>query len=106
MQSPKLVEVLHEERAASKLIELAWHQNFDISSEAFSSLRELLLAQKSVSVAYLERNFEEFFRDYNMLLQAEDYVTKRQAVKLLGDILLDGNFGDVMTAYANHEAFL
>merc|ERR1719329_357399 len=74
-----------------KLCTMQEHQNFDISSEAFSSLRELLLTHKAAAASYLEskEKFREFFLPYNELLQAEDYVTQRQALRLLGEILLD-----------------
>ena len=39
---------------------------------------------------YLETNFDQFFSKYNrMLIQSENYVIKRQSIKLLGELLLD-----------------
>ena len=52
--------------------------------------------------AYLQTNFELFFSKYNqMLIQSESYVTKRQSIKLLGEILLDRANYNVMTTYVD-----
>jgi calcium binding protein 39 len=56
---------------------------------------------------YLSVNFEEFFSRYNAtLIQSESYVTKRQSIKLLGEILLDRANYNVMTAYVDRGAHL
>jgi calcium binding protein 39 len=45
-------------------------------------------------------NFNLFFEKYNnVLLQSKSYVTKRQSIKLLGEILLDRSNYNVMIAY-------
>jgi len=104
--SPQLVKALLGKGATARLMDLMQHQNFDIASEAFSSLTELLLKQKEVSAAFLEANFEEFFGDLHVLVEDEDYVRQRQVLKLLGQILLDPNFMQVMVEYVGSEQFL
>jgi calcium binding protein 39 len=43
-----------------------------------------------------------FFTKYNtMLIQSDSYVTKRQSIKLLGEILLDRANYNVMTQYVD-----
>jgi calcium binding protein 39 len=43
-----------------------------------------------------------FFAKYNtMLIQSDSYVTKRQSIKLLGEILLDRANYNVMTQYVD-----
>jgi len=103
---PQLVAHCHERSVGNRLIELAKDKCFDISSEAFSSLRELLLAQKAVTANYLQTHAEDFFVQYNTLLQVSDYVTQRQALRLLGEVLLDRTFMQVMVAYVGSEQFL
>jgi len=104
---PQLVAALLEEGAAYRLIDLAQHQSFDISSEAFSSLRELLLVHREAAASYVVANFEEFFTHYHRLLQrGMDYVARRQALRLLGDMLLDRAYMEVMLAYVSNEQFL
>jgi len=104
---PQLVEAfLAQPDATFQLISFTQHKSFDISSDAFSALREILLAHTSVSAAFLEANFQEFFKLYHDLLQSDDYVTQRQALKLLSEILLDRAFMRVMLAYVTKEHFL
>lgn len=56
---------------------------------------------------YLTTNFDEFFSRYNTtLIQSSSYVTKRQSIKLLGEILLDRANYTVMTAYVDSGAHL
>lgn len=51
---------------------------------------------------YLETNFDQFFSKYNrMLIQSENYVIKRQSIKLLGELLLDRANYNVMTKYVD-----
>ena len=55
---------------------------------------------KSLVTGYLATNFNLFFSRFNsMLVQSESYVTKRQSIKLLGEILLDRANYSVMMAY-------
>jgi len=104
----ELVVCLLEANFAMELLKLTQHETFDISSDAFASLREILLTHKATGAKYLEEHFKEFFGPFNELLQmqAEDYVTKRQALRLLGEILLDRRFMRVMLAYISDEQFL
>ena len=49
---------------------------------------------------YMDVNFDRFFDKYNnTLIKSESYVTKRQSIKLLGEILLDRQFYEIMTRY-------
>lgn len=91
---------------AMRLMTLTSHGSFDVSSDAFSSLHDFLLIHKAASVAFLEANFQAFFRLYNGLLQSDDYVTQRQALKLLSEMLLDRTFMRVMLMYIGDEHFL
>ena len=45
-------------------------------------------------------NFDLFFTRYNdILIKSDSYVTKRQSIKLLGEVLLDRQFYEVMCRY-------
>jgi calcium binding protein 39 len=80
--------------------------NFDIASDSFSTLKELLTAHKSLVAEFLEKHYDQVFEHYAKLLHSENYVTKRQSLKLLGELLLDrANFA-VMTRYISHAANL
>lgn len=51
---------------------------------------------------YLSINFDLFFGRYNTtLVQSNSYVTKRQSIKLLGEVLLDRSNYTVMTRYVD-----
>ncbi|CAI7626235.1 unnamed protein product [Penicillium pancosmium] len=74
--------------------------NFEVSADAFTTFREILTRHKSLVTAYLASNFELFFGRFNtVLVQSDSYVTKRQSIKLLGEILLDRANYNVMMAY-------
>jgi calcium binding protein 39 len=76
---------------------------FEVTSTALATLQELLLGGAEASVAYLLEHFRSFFLVYNELLQCEDYATKRQALSVLGRVLLSPSpgFGKVMSRYAS-----
>jgi len=102
----ELVVFMLDAGFATELLQIAQHQDFDISSDAFSSLRALLLTHKSEAAAHLEAHFKEFFGPYNELLLSQNYVTKRQSLRLLGEILLDRKYKKVMHVYVSGEQFL
>lgn len=69
--------------------------------------QDILTRHKTMVAQYLSTNFEEFFSRYNtLLIQSDSYVTKRQSIKLLGEILLDRANYNVMTAYVDRGAHL
>jgi len=73
--------------------------HFDVASDAFASLRELLTKHRPLVARFLEEQYDDFFACYHGLLRSENYVTKRQSLKLLSDLLLDrANFA-TMTRY-------
>ncbi|VDP87317.1 unnamed protein product [Echinostoma caproni] len=72
---------------------------FDVSSDAFSTLKDLLTRHKSLVAEFLTTNYDEFFKHYSNMISAENYVTNRQALKLLGELLLERHNFSVMTKY-------
>ncbi|XP_037933278.1 protein Mo25 [Teleopsis dalmanni] len=73
---------------------------FDIASDAFSTFKELLTRHKLLCAEFLEANYDKFFtQHYQRLLNSENYVTRRQSLKLLGELLLDRHNFSVMTRY-------
>merc|ERR1719460_3335850 len=98
--------MLLEAGVATEVLNLTLHSSFDISSDAFCSLRELLLEHKGEASLYLQKHLQEFFGLYSKLLESDDYVTKRQGLRLLAEILLDEQFEPVMVKYVNDDKFL
>lgn len=72
---------------------------FDIASDAFASFKDLLTRHKIMCADFLEKNYDRVFTEYEKLLHSENYVTKRQSLKLLGELLLDRHNFTVMTTY-------
>ncbi|KZS90199.1 Mo25-like protein [Sistotremastrum niveocremeum HHB9708] len=79
---------------------------FGISCDAFANFKETLTRHKPMVAEYLEKNYDRFFMAYAQLLASSNYVTKRQSLKLLGEILLDRANFNVMTRYISYEANL
>jgi len=75
---------------------------FDIASDAFSTFKELLTRHKISCAEFLELNYDKVFSHYQRLLNSENYVTRRQSLKLLGELLLDRHNFTVMTRYISN----
>lgn len=85
-----------------KFFEYVELSTFDIASDAFLSFRDLLTKHKSLCAAFLEQNYDTFFEHYQKLLHSDNYVTRRQSLKLLGELLLDRYNFTVMTRYISN----
>jgi len=106
-----LRECARHERLASLLLPTADSQQFyelftyiespffDVASDAFASLKDLLTKHKPVVAAFLAQHYETFFLHYHKLVCSDNYVTKRQSLKLLGELLLDRTNFAIMTRY-------
>uniref|UniRef100_A0A8C0S517 Calcium binding protein 39 like n=1 Tax=Canis lupus familiaris TaxID=9615 RepID=A0A8C0S517_CANLF len=79
-----------------KYVELS---TFDIASDAFATFKDLLTRHKVLVADFLEQNYDTIFEDYEKLLLSENYVTKRQSLKLLGELILDRHNFAIMTKY-------
>ncbi|KAM0786937.1 hypothetical protein ACM66B_002358 [Microbotryomycetes sp. NB124-2] len=76
---------------------------FGIACDAQANFKETLTRHKAMVAEYLEENYDRFFNAYGQLVQSSNYVTKRQSLKLLGEILLDRTNFKVMTRYIANE---
>eukprot|EP01105_Mastigella_eilhardi_P009732 TRINITY_DN2286_c1_g2_i1.p2 TRINITY_DN2286_c1_g2~~TRINITY_DN2286_c1_g2_i1.p2 ORF type:complete len:351 (-),score=132.77 TRINITY_DN2286_c1_g2_i1:891-1862(-) len=72
---------------------------FDIACDAFATFKEFLSVHKELASNFLEKSYDLFFDIYTDLLKSNNYVTRRQSLKLLGEILLDRANFNVMTKY-------
>ncbi|GLT46251.1 hypothetical protein SLA2020_200220 [Shorea laevis] len=76
--------------------------NFEIVSDAQATFKELMTRHKSTVAEFLSKNFDWFFEEYNSkLLESSSYITRRHAIKLLGDMLLDRTNSAVMVRYVS-----
>ena len=73
---------------------------FEVSADAFTTFREIITRHKQTTARFLTANYELFFGKYNFeLMKSSSYVTKRQSIKLLGELLLDRPNYNIMISY-------
>lgn len=77
--------------------------NFDVASDAFTTFKEMLRRHKQIVCAFLDENYTQFFTLYETLLTSQNYVTRRQSIKLLGELLLDRANVAVMLRFIGDE---
>ncbi|KAK9715092.1 hypothetical protein RND81_06G143200 [Saponaria officinalis] len=91
-----------ESELLKKFFDFIQLPNFDIAADAAATFKELLTRHKSTVAEFLSNNYDWFFAEYNSkLLESSNYITRRQAVKLLGDMLLDRSNSVTMTKYVS-----
>ncbi|PSC72997.1 Calcium-binding 39 [Micractinium conductrix] len=73
--------------------------NFEVASDVFATFKDLLTRHKSVVAQFLADNYADFFKLYTELLRSDNYVTRRQSLKLLGELLLDRSNVKIMMQY-------
>lgn len=61
---------------------------FEIATDSFTTLHDLLTTHKQLVSEFLANNYEIFTSNINMLIQSPNYVTKRQSVRLLSELVL------------------
>uniref|UniRef100_A0A0K0FA48 Protein Mo25 (inferred by orthology to a D. melanogaster protein) n=2 Tax=Strongyloides TaxID=6247 RepID=A0A0K0FA48_STRVS len=76
--------------------------SFDIASDAFTTFKELITKHKTLAAEFLDTNYDKFFEHYQKLLESDNYVSRRQSLKLLGELLLDRHNFNVMTRYISN----
>lgn len=101
-----LVLAFLESRQVFELMRYTRHASIDISSDAFYTLREMLLEHREVAASWMYDNFTEFFEIYNQTLISGEYLAERQSQKLLAEMLLDRHYRKVMLAYVSSETNL
>ncbi|KAF9114051.1 mo25 protein, partial [Mortierella sp. AM989] len=94
-----LTKIILNSQQVYKFFDYVEMNTFDIASDAFATFKEILTRHKTLVAEFLERNYDDFFDKYTQLLQSTNYVTKRQSLKLLGEILLDRANFTIMTRY-------
>jgi len=86
-----------------KFFDYVEYDNFDVASDAFLTFKDLLTTHKALCAEFLEANYDTMFERYTTLLHSPNYVTKRQSLKLLGELLLDRANFNVMTKYISEQ---
>uniref|UniRef100_A0A182T526 Mo25-like protein n=1 Tax=Anopheles maculatus TaxID=74869 RepID=A0A182T526_9DIPT len=83
------------------LFDFIQHPAFDTSYDAFSTFSALLTTHKAMVAKFLEDNYDRMFGRYVLLLKSNNYVTRRESLKLLSDILLTRQNYHVMIKYVS-----
>lgn len=89
-----------------KFFEKVEVQNFEIASDAFATFKDVLTRHKAMIGQYLSDHYTEFFGAYMNLLRSQNYVTRRQSLKLLGELLMDRNNVLVMVRFVSEAPHL
>ncbi|KAK8806611.1 hypothetical protein WA588_003175 [Blastocystis sp. NMH] len=79
-----------------------YNSNFDISSDAFQTIRELLRTNRQLVSVRLKPQGElckRIFGWYRILLQSSNYMINRVMIKLLAEFMLDKINFDIMIAF-------
>lgn len=99
-------EVLFDNEIIQSLLELAGHADFEVSSEAFAVLRELVSSQVALVAQYFENHGDLFLTMCQGLLQSDAYVTNRQALGFLGIMLFDHKFMGITLRFVSNDNLL
>ncbi|ODV83960.1 hypothetical protein CANARDRAFT_201931 [[Candida] arabinofermentans NRRL YB-2248] len=75
--------------------------SFETSTEAFMTLHDLLTTHKKVASDFFNTHLNRFIENINKLITSTNYVTKRQSIKLLSQLILDKPNYNLMTTYVN-----
>ncbi|KAK9765752.1 Hym1p [Basidiobolus ranarum] len=96
---PPLAKVLLDSPEFYRFFKYIQSDTFDISSDAFSAFKDILTRHKELTFTFLTKDYDKFFDNYNSLLMSPNYVTKRQSLKLLSEILMCRINFPVMTKF-------
>lgn len=91
--------ILNNEELFLSFFTYVQDSQFDVAADAFASFKDLLTKHKIICAEFLEKRYDMVFDEYRKLLESSNYVTKRQSLKLLGELLLDRANYTVMTKY-------
>lgn len=61
---------------------------FEIATDSYTTFHDLLTTHKKLASDFLANNYELFTSNINALIQCDNYVTKRQSVRLLAELVL------------------
>ncbi|GME71818.1 unnamed protein product [Ambrosiozyma monospora] len=82
-----------------KCFDYCQSDSFEISTDAFSILIDLLTLHKEVSSQFFQEHKLKFIDYINRLITSKSYVTKREAIRLLAQLILSKSNYHLMAAY-------
>jgi len=76
-------------------------EQFDIAADAFETFKLMLTKHPKTAGKFLQENSSRFLLKYNVLIDKGNYVTKRQALKVLGELLTSRTNFHFMMGFIN-----
>ena len=83
-----LAKIVLDSASFWKFFEYVELSTFDVASDAFATFKDCLTKHKTLVATFLEQKYDEvvsiyqFFTKYIELLNSDNYVTKRQSLKV------------------------
>ena len=75
-----------------------------VTADAFELLKVLLMGHGVLAARFIQNNYAAFVCHFNLLLQSNNYVTCRESIRLLGELLLlRENFSIMMSYISDRE---
>ena len=99
LRHEQLAKLMLESGLFWKFFDLVELDTFDIASDAFSTFKDCLRRHVTVTAKFIDANRQRFVTSYNRLLQSDNYATRRQSLKLLGEILIERANFHIMNYY-------
>jgi calcium binding protein 39 len=79
-------------------------KSFEVTADAFELLKVLLMGHGVLAAKFIQNNYAAFVCHFNLLLQSNNYVTCRESIRLLGELLLQReNFSIMMNYISDRE---
>jgi Mo25-like len=99
LRDETLSKLLLESPMFWRFFELVEKSDFDVASDAFTSFKDLLTRHQQVAATFIVAHLDRFVDEFNGLLRSSNYVTRRQSLKLLGEMLMERANFRIMTKY-------
>lgn len=101
MKHEQLVKIVLRSPAFWTLFDTVSKAPFEIATDAFSTITDALTLHPNIAGEFLSHNQGKFVDKMNLLMKSDNYVTKRQSLKLMAQIIRQRSNYNFMTAYVN-----
>jgi len=99
LRSEIIAKIILQSQSFWKFFKYAEYANFDVASDSFQTFKEILLKHKQPIAEFLDKNYDQFFVNYLLLINSDNYVTKRKSLKLLSEVLIERSNFKIMTKF-------
>lgn len=96
-----LVKIILRSSAFWTLFDTVSKAPFEIATDAFSTITDALTVHPTLAGEFLAANQGKFVDKMNMLMKSDNYVTKRQSLKLMAQLIRQRTNYNFMTTYVN-----